>query len=100
MKDSKLKQQTLFSAPSSSCRPINQKSVDELIVNFVIETLQPFVVVESKALKKLVAGLQPGRIVLSRSTLISRLEKMHEETIKTIKDELEKIQYVCTTADA
>ena len=48
----------------------SQELVDKLIVNFVVDSMQPFSVVEQPAFINLVTGLQPGRQVMTRKTLL------------------------------
>ena len=52
----------------------SQELVDKLIVNFVVDSMQPFSVVEQPAFISLVTELQPGRQVMTRKTLLSHLQ--------------------------
>lgn len=45
---------------------VPQATVDKLVINFICEGLQPFVVVEQPAFKELVTTLQPQATVCAR----------------------------------
>jgi hypothetical protein len=48
---------------------ISQRKVDKLVLNFIVEYMEPMSIVESQPFIDLVQGLQPTRKVMSRKTL-------------------------------
>nr|XP_033798231.1 uncharacterized protein LOC117359480 isoform X2 [Geotrypetes seraphini] len=78
---------------------VTQTQVDNLIMNFVIEDMQAFSVVEQPAFVNLITGLQPGRSVMSQNILVGCLEDKFGKMKETLSIHLSKANYVCTTAD-
>jgi hypothetical protein len=90
-------QTKLDDTPKPKC--ISQDRLDELILNFVINDMQPFSIVEQPAFIELITNLAPQKKLITRKTIISRLEKMHMNMKTRLLGTLEKVQNVCTTAD-
>ena len=82
------KQTKLFTVPV-----LTQKKLNELIVNFVVQTNQPLNVVESDSFHKLVTyGQGRDKVkVFSRRTLNLRVEEAY-------KEEVERLREVCSRA--
>jgi hypothetical protein len=49
---------------------VSQSKVDGLIIDFVVNDMQSFSIVEQPSFINLVTGLQPGKVVMSRKTLV------------------------------
>ncbi|KAI2645638.1 Zinc finger BED domain-containing protein 4 [Labeo rohita] len=58
---------------------VNQTKVDNVVINFVIQSLQPFTVLEQPAFNALVQELQPNSRVMSRTTLRRKVEEGVQE---------------------
>jgi len=58
-----------FSGSATSHSPVPQSRVDQLIIDFVINYMEPMSVVEEPSFIELVTGLQPTRTVMTRKTL-------------------------------
>ena len=78
---------------------ISQQQVDKLVIDYIVEDLQPLTKVEKPSFIRLVNGLQPGRRVPSRRQVQGLLNKEFSEVISNLKAELADIDHVCTTAD-
>jgi hypothetical protein len=78
---------------------ISQSHVDKLITNYVVKGLHALKTVEDQEFVDLVVGLCPSANVMSRRTLVRRIDDKFDAKMLGIKDELAKQQYVCTTAD-
>lgn len=61
----KFAQTSLVTATGS----VPQSVVDKLIMEFIIDYMEPLSLVEAPAFVKLITGLQPTRTVMSRKTL-------------------------------
>ncbi|CAN7937862.1 unnamed protein product [Ixodes hexagonus] len=64
-------------------RVVSQSKLDKLILDFVVGTFQCFSIVEEDDFRKLVHGLQPGKVVMTRKTLVSRLDAAAMQTTQT-----------------
>ena len=49
---------------------VTQSKVDDLILDFMVSDMQPFSIVEQPSFIRLITGLQPGKVVMSRKTLV------------------------------
>jgi hypothetical protein len=67
----KLKQ-TKIDFSTTTNQPVSQHVVDQVVMNFVVESGQPFTIVDDPSFQKLISTLQPKRAVLSYRTLMSR----------------------------
>ena len=60
-----------FKKPAASTL-LSQEQVNRLIMKFVVADMQCFSVVEQPSFIELVTGLQPGRTVMSRKTVMGK----------------------------
>ena len=70
----KLKQTKIAGFASSSDRPTTQSNVDQLVLDFIVETGQAFTGVNKPSFKTLITALQPSKKLMSYHTLMSRYE--------------------------
>lgn len=78
---------------------ISQTAVSTLILEFVIDDVQSFSLVEQPSFKKLIEGISGGKTVMCRKTLVQRIEKEFAVMKETLIATLQKVTNVCTTAD-
>lgn len=78
---------------------MSQKSVDDAIINFVIQGLQPLSVVEQQGFKTLVHHLQPQVSVMSRGTAKNKVEKATQEMKNNLKAAMSEVEFIATTTD-
>ncbi|CAB3977853.1 ATP-dependent DNA helicase PIF1, partial [Paramuricea clavata] len=76
---------------------VSQAKVNDLMVEFITEGLMPFSVVETPSFKVLVTGLQPNRSVISRPTVIKRINEKATMVKENVKDAMAKAQHIATT---
>ena len=90
------KQLRLYQCRSNT---VSQKTVDRLKLNFITEGLQPFSIVSLPAFKELVTNLCPGKTVMCRETVKSRLKNHVTEMKRHLRIVLESVETVATTTD-
>ena len=78
---------------------VSQAKVNDLVVEFITEGLMPFSVVEMPSFKVLVTDLQPNRSVISRPTVIKRINEKATLVKENVKDAMAKAQHIATTTD-
>lgn len=78
---------------------MSQKSVDNHIVDFVVQGLHPLSVVEEEALQHLVHHLQPNAKVMARNMMKSKIEKATQEMKKNLKVAMRDVEFIGTTTD-
>ncbi len=91
-----------FSPSGSSTSKVSwvpQLNVDQAVLRFIVETFQPFHVVEEESFINLVQTLQPSKEVMSRNKLRTRLRTKYLEMRASIKSELQEAEHVSATAD-
>lgn len=92
----KMKQTTLSEV---SERTLN---FDNLIVDFVIETMTPVSILESKSFEKLIESaskLTKTPKIMGRCSLVRRIENEYQQAMTKLKQSLQIANFVCTTAD-
>uniref|UniRef100_A0A8C6WJZ4 Transposase n=1 Tax=Neogobius melanostomus TaxID=47308 RepID=A0A8C6WJZ4_9GOBI len=78
---------------------VSQKSVDEFILNFVIQGLHPGCIVEQQGFKAMINHLQPDVAIMSRGTMKNRVEKATVEMKKNLKAAMNEVEFIATTTD-
>ncbi|KAJ8011778.1 hypothetical protein DPEC_G00061790 [Dallia pectoralis] len=77
----------------------SQPKVNALVFNFMIEDVQSLSVLEQPAFRKLIDGLSGGKLSMTKNTFIDRLEMAYSKMKEELKEKLDSVQSVCTTAD-
>ena len=84
-------------------RKVSPVVIRSLVAKYIIDDLLPLSTVESPAFRKLVSGLLSTSIqsveMPNRKSLSSYIQKAHELMVKKIKETLEGVSLVSTTAD-
>ena len=81
-------------------RSVSLMEVRKVVTEYIIDDMLPLSTVESSAFKKLVNELSPCPVQLpDRKTLSSHIEQAYESMMRKIKDTLEGVDNVSTTAD-
>uniref|UniRef100_T1ILW9 HAT C-terminal dimerisation domain-containing protein n=1 Tax=Strigamia maritima TaxID=126957 RepID=T1ILW9_STRMM len=78
---------------------VSQLQLDNYILNFVINGLHPFSITETEDFVELISKLAPNRSIISRKVVRRMAFLKFDKMIKNLKENLDKIPYVCTTAD-
>lgn len=77
-------------------------NLDNLIVDFVVETMIPLSIVESRSFEKLIEGtskLSKTPKLLGRRSLTCRIDEEYHHVVTDIKQSLQSVDFMCTTAD-
>ena len=85
-----------------SCVDISrQKKIDRLVVNMVVQDLQPFSIVEDTGFRELMLELEPGYKLINRKYLTQHyLPDLYAKTKVTAKDLIQReTQFVSLTTD-
>ncbi|XP_076146991.1 uncharacterized protein LOC143131330 [Alosa pseudoharengus] len=77
----------------------SQAVVDSLIFNFIMEGLQPPSLLEQPGFKKLIEGVSGGMMVMTKETLVDRLQREQIQMREELKAKLNDVLSVCTTVD-
>lgn len=81
-------------------RSMSLREVKKVVTEYIIDDMLPLSTVESSAFRKLVNELSPGTVQLpDRKTLSSNIKQAYESMMKKIKETLEGVDNVSTTAD-
>ncbi|KAJ6643581.1 hypothetical protein Bhyg_08544, partial [Pseudolycoriella hygida] len=79
---------------------VNQESVDQMVLNYIIDKVLPFSTVESGSFRELVLTGKSEKIkVMTRVKLVDRLIKEFQISKNGQIDKYTRIQYFCLTAD-
>ncbi len=78
---------------------VPQLNVDQAVLRFIVETFQPFHIVEEESFINLVQTLQPSKEVMSRTKLRTRLRNKYQDMKASIIAELQGVEHVSATAD-
>lgn len=84
---------------ASACRGPAQDVVDNSIIDYIIQDLQPFSKTEGLGFRKLICGLAPARSVISRKTIMERISTRFQTMRSKLKSTLQQQAYVATTTD-
>ncbi|KAK4013216.1 hypothetical protein OUZ56_025450 [Daphnia magna] len=76
-----------------------QEDLDKAILNHLIADLLPFSEVEKEAFKNLIGGLSGPLVIRSRPFMVELLKKTYSKSKADLIFELDKADYVSTTAD-
>ncbi len=78
---------------------ISQAALDDIILDHIIEDLQPFSMTEKPSFRRLILRLAPNRTLICRKTIMSRLELRAEAMKQHLIEILHKVSWVSTTTD-
>lgn len=78
---------------------VTQKNVDHAVLNFVIQSLQPFSVVDQPSFQAFLHELQPNASLMSRTTLRRKMGEAVLEMKKNLKKAMSGIDFIATTTD-
>lgn len=73
--------------------------LDTLVQNLIVNVCLPFSLVEQTDFKTLIQKGFPGRTLMSRPTLMKRLDTQFQHHLNCLKKEMANIEYLSTTAD-
>ncbi|XP_067249374.1 zinc finger BED domain-containing protein 4-like [Chanodichthys erythropterus] len=100
------KKGTLFADGGSSIKQrkledikASQKTIDLAVVNFIVQGLHPFGVVEQTGFVDLIHCTQPDYTVMSRTTLRERIDKCTKQMKEKLKNAMQTVKYIATTTD-
>lgn len=80
-------------------KQVSQKCVDHAVLNFIVQGLQPFSLVQQPAFQSLVQDLQPNCTVMSRTTVWRKIDKATIAMKEHVKEAMTKTAYIATTTD-
>lgn len=84
----------------NSLTTLSQRSLDEYIINYVIDAVLPIHHVDTPAFHTFVQKLTSGQLVpRPRQTVMAQIEKKFIERKTDLKGLLQQVKTVCTTAD-
>jgi len=83
----------------SNANLTTQSHVDRLILNFVVQGLQPLHIVELPEFIELINGLQPNRSVINRKGLRQKITELAAEKKRKLISILKEQAYISTTTD-
>lgn len=78
---------------------VSPVTVDNLIVNHIIQSIQPFSLIEEESFIDIFKTLQPYRTVMSRKTLVNKINLKFNEMKDSLTEVLKNLDYVSATAD-
>ena len=78
---------------------MSQKGLDNVVVNFAVQSLQPLSVVEQPSFKEMIQLLQPNLRVICRGTVKNRVVKSTQDMRKNLKAAMSKVEFIATTTD-
>ncbi|KAL2102079.1 hypothetical protein ACEWY4_003840 [Coilia grayii] len=82
-----------------STRPVSQASVDKKILNYIVQDLHGTNTVEQQGFIDLIHHLQPNLNIMSRNTLVNKIQKASLEMRNNLKAALSEIEFIGTTTD-
>lgn len=84
---------------SRPCNPDHEERITKKIVNMIAMDLLPISFVEGKGFLELLAFLEPNYSVISRRTVLRRLQLLYSEVKQKVKDKLQQADSVALTTD-
>ncbi|XP_059427324.1 zinc finger BED domain-containing protein 4-like isoform X2 [Carassius carassius] len=96
-KEAKIERSTID--PTTIYHHTSQSWLNSLVFNFIVEDVQPISILEQPGFRKLIEALSRGNKVMCRNAFITRLEVASNKMKGELKDKLDKVQTLCTTAD-
>ncbi|XP_065315273.1 uncharacterized protein LOC135924151 [Gordionus sp. m RMFG-2023] len=91
--------QTKLTNMDSSTPGVSQKLADKVIINFIIDTVQPLSLVDNDSFIKMINTFSPRTKIFCRQTLMARILESFKEMKESLILNLSDVSYVCTTAD-
>jgi hypothetical protein len=92
--------QTVLGKQTQFCgKGISQTALDELIVKYIVDDLQPFNTTEKPAFQNLISGILPNRTLISRKTVMQRVEDQAAAMKQDVISLLQKQRLIATTTD-
>ncbi|XP_065317422.1 uncharacterized protein LOC135925831 [Gordionus sp. m RMFG-2023] len=91
--------QTKLTNLDSSTPGVSQKLADKVIMNFIIDTVQPLSLVDNDSFIKMINTFSPRTKIFCRQTLMARILESFKEMKESLILNLSDVSYVCTTAD-
>lgn len=80
-------------------KQVSQKTVDQAILRFIVQGLQPFSLVEKPSFQDLIVELQPRSAVMSRTTVRRKIDSATSKMKESLKNEMKEVPYIATTTD-
>ncbi|KAL0202532.1 hypothetical protein M9458_000550, partial [Cirrhinus mrigala] len=78
---------------------MSQQRVNKLVLNFLVDDVQCFSLVEQPSFRKLIEGISGGKKVMCRKTLMQRIDREFAVMKESVISKLINVDTVCTTAD-
>lgn len=76
------------------------EDLDQMILDVIINAHLPFNLVSHESFKTIISKGYPGRTVLCRQTLMKRIDNNYKVAFDKLKNKLNLVEFVSTTADA
>lgn len=92
------KKQLKLSEVGKTLKNLSQTEFDKANLELIINTVSPFSLIEHPAFIKY-CHLTSNQVLMSRRSLMRNVSSLFKDMIQHLKTELEKIEYVCITAD-
>ncbi len=83
-----------------SGRLVSQAQVNAKVLNFVINSNQPFTIVRDEAFVDLIETLAPGKKVICYETLMAMLADKYKDMKDDLKQQFSETKAICITTDA
>ena len=87
-----------LSEVGKTVKNLSQTEFDKANLELIINTVSPFSLIEHPAFIKY-CHLTSNKVPMSRRSLMINVSLLFNDMIQQLKTELEKIEYVCITAD-
>lgn len=81
-----------------SVKKLTQAEFDATNLQLIVSTVSPFSFIEHPAFLRY-CKMTSNKVPVSRRTLMRNVQCIYEQMISQLKNDLEKIKYVCLTAD-